>query len=199
VRGFASTDIEEAPHGRCERGGAAADGKRRARLVLDRIALAEGTDETRARAHGYACGYDVPVGYGRFDPPGVATPLSQMTLDEVDARQGAMRGGSHVGRYQFGRATLWRLRSRFGLSGALVFGPDLQDRLARQLMRWRGFDDPAATPQQVQEQFAAEWASIPRLNGASRYGQPVGMSGEAFHAMLAAARAMDGLCAEANA
>lgn len=162
-----------------------------ARLVLDRIALAEGTDEARARAHGYACGYDVPVGYGRCDPPGVLAPLSGITLDAVDARQAAMRGGSHVGRYQFGRATLWRLRGRFGLSGAEVFGPELQDRLARQLMRWRGFDDPAATPEQVQEQFAAEWASIPRLSGLSRYGQRVGISGDGFQAMLAQARAMD--------
>ena len=104
--------------------------------------------------------------------------------------------GKHtpVGRYQFVRPTLGGLRSKLGLAGEELFTPELQDAMGRQLMTWRGYDNPALTADEVQARFAKEWASVPTLNGHSvDPNQPVGISGQAFQQYLAAARAADGI------
>jgi muramidase (phage lysozyme) len=158
-----------------------------ARYLLDRIAEAEGTDERRARAHGFASGYDVTLGYKP-----TPRPLSQMTLDEVDAWQAQARGGTAAGRYQFLRGTLRELRAKLKLAGGERFSPELQDRLAREKMRERGYDRLDITAAQLQSRFAREWASIADVGGKSYYNQPVGMTSAAFQRHLAVARRLDG-------
>jgi len=163
-----------------------------ARSLLGHIADAEGADEATARAHGYASAYDV-LFYG-YRPDPAETPLTQMSLDEVDALQGRMGAHTPVGRYQTTRPTLRGLRGTFGLAGSTIFTPQLQDQFARQLMSWRGYDDPQLSLDEVQQRFSHEWASVPTLAGRSvDPAQPVGISGPAFQRYLAASRAMDGV------
>lgn len=168
---------------------------RGARFFLDRLSEAEGTDEPKAHAHGYASGYDML--YDTVKPARGQKPLSQMTLDEVAALQ-ARTNRLPVGRYQFKPDTLRELRDHFQLSGSELLSPELQDQFGRRLMTKRGYDNPAFSPHEVQSQFSREWAALPDLTGYSHYQQtvshhqqPVGMSSQAFQDYLARARAMD--------
>lgn len=108
---------------------------RHAGSFLDLIARAEGTDKGR--------GYNETLAYGRFT--GGPVDLVNMTLDEIDRLQTQMLrhpgnyfNSSAVGRYQIVQTTLRSLRKKLGLSGDELFTPDLQDRLALELMRGRG-------------------------------------------------------------
>ncbi|WP_353641962.1 phage tail tape measure protein [Mesorhizobium sp. WSM2239] len=105
--------------------------------MLDLIGFAEGTDKGR--------GYNETLGYGAFS--GGAKNLVGMTLDEIDALQSSMLqhpdntfNSSALGRYQIVQKTLRGLRNEMGLSGSETFSPELQDRLAQQLLRRRGND-----------------------------------------------------------
>lgn len=171
-----------------------------AKHLLDQIAVAEGTDEAKARRRGYGSGYEVIYGYRRS-----AKPLTAMTLDEVDALQAQLGAHTPVGRYQLLRATLQELRRRHGLSGSELFSPKLQDQLARARMRLRRYDDPSASPAEIQRAFAREWASVPDVTGCSRYTitretragaaeerQPTGLTSAGFRDALAVARRLDG-------
>lgn len=171
-----------------------------ARLLLDFVARAEGTSGTVRARHGYESDYDVTFAYGRAEPAGRPPRLSALTLDAVDALQGAMRGSAAVGRYQIGRTTLREPRARFGLGGEAVFDAELQDRLGCALLRRRGYgrycagDGPAEA---VMAALAHEWASLPLADGGSAYAfegrpQPVGASLTAFREALEAARRADG-------
>jgi len=110
---------------------------RHAGSFLDLIGRAEGTDKGR--------GYNETLAYGRFT--GGPRNLVAMTLDEIDALQTQMlrHPGNHfnssaVGRYQIVQKTLRNLRKKLGLSGDMLFTPDLQDQLAIALMKGRGND-----------------------------------------------------------
>jgi muramidase (phage lysozyme) len=165
---------------------------RGAQTLLGRLAEAEGTDDATAKTHGYESGYDA-LYYG-YRPDAAQKALSGMTLDEVDALQAQMGKHTPVGRYQMVRPTLLGLRGKLGLTGSERFTPDLQDQMARQLMTWRGYDNPRLSPDEVQHRFSQEWASVPTLSGQSiDPRQPIGMSGRAFQQYLAAARAADGI------
>lgn len=102
---------------------------------LDLIGHAEGTDKGR--------GYNETLGYGKFT--GGDRNLVLMTLDDIDAMQSEMlrdpantHNSSAVGRYQIVQKTLRGLRKSLGISGSEYFSPDMQDRLAQELMRQRG-------------------------------------------------------------
>ncbi|WP_276118379.1 lysozyme family protein [Pararhizobium qamdonense] len=106
---------------------------------LDLIGYAEGTDKGR--------GYNETLARGAFT--GGDRNLVMMTLDQIDAMQTAMLrhpgnkyNSSAVGRYQIVQKTMRGLRGTMGLSGSDMFSPDIQDRMAQQLMRGRG-NDPA--------------------------------------------------------
>lgn len=171
-----------------------------ARRLLDLVAHAERTTAEFAVRHGFASDYDVPFDYGRSGPR-PATPLSRMTLDEVDAHQAQMRGGGStaVGRYQFLRATLRELTARHGLSGGRRLDGPLQDALARTLLRRRRYDAHGAgeaTADETMDALAAEWASLPMVDGLSRYAfrgkrQPVRVTRAELAAVLAEARRLD--------
>lgn len=125
-----------------------------ARVMLDGIAGAEGADEATARRRGYGSGYDVVYGYKRTDKP-----LSAMTYDEVMQLQKQGIKGP-VGRYQFQPTTLQEFRDAYGLKGDEIFDKDLQDQIALMKMQKRGWGKPGATVDELQRQFAREWASI---------------------------------------
>ena len=112
--------------------------------VLDLIGYAEGTDKGR--------GYNETLGYGQFT--GGAVNLINMTLREVLALQRQMLAhpdngfnSSAVGRYQIVGTTLGGegltgeggLIRQLGLSLDDIFTPQLQDRLALELVRQTGF------------------------------------------------------------
>lgn len=108
--------------------------------LRDLIGLYEGTDRGR--------GYNETLDYGRWT--GGPVNLTQMTLREVRALQDKMRtpenralygngkGSSAVGRYQIVSSTLDDLINSLGLSRDERFTPELQDRLADELIRRRG-------------------------------------------------------------
>jgi muramidase (phage lysozyme) len=156
-------------------------------LVLDGLAGAEGTDEAKARAAGYASGYDVVYGYKPTQKP-----LSAMTLDEVDQLQGSMGKHTPVGRYQFTRDTLQGLRKTFGLPGDTMMTPTLQNQFGRKLMSWSGYDNPHLSSQELQSRFGRTWASVSQPNGKSiDPSQPAPMGPAKFQALIAAARKSD--------
>lgn len=91
-----------------------------------------------------------------------------MTLDEVMQLQREMktRGASTgaVGRYQIVGRTLDRLKGAMGLTGGEKFTPDLQDRLARELLHIRGYDDfvrGKISAAEFQKSLSQEWSSFP--------------------------------------
>lgn len=111
--------------------------------LRDLIGLFEGTDKGR--------GYNETLGYGKFT--GGDVNLTSMTLREVLDLQRKMLAqtralpkddpnynSSAVGRYQIVSTTLKGLVDKLGLSLEEVFTPELQDRLADQLIRGRGRD-----------------------------------------------------------
>lgn len=171
-----------------------------ARKVMGLLARAERTTLEFAARHGFASDYDVPFNYGRSGPP-LTKPLSQMTLDEIDAHQTQMRpgGSTAVGRYQFKQSTLGELVERHGLAGDRLFDGALQDALTRSKMCDRKYDAygcGAATADQVMDAFAAEWASLPMPDGLSRYSfqgrrQPVRVTRGELKAVLDEACALD--------
>lgn len=123
--------------------------------MLDLIGFAEGTDKGR--------GYNETLGYGAFT--GGPKNLVGMTLDEIDALQTRMLqhpdnsfNSSALGRYQIVRTTLRGLRDEMGLSGSEYFTPELQDRLAQQLLRRRGNDVAG---------LRNEWEGLRRIDDAT--------------------------------
>jgi hypothetical protein len=68
--------------------------------------------------------------------------------------------------------TLRELKSRMRLSGSEVMTPALQDRMARELLYKRKYDDflrGEITAAQLQDELAKEWASFSSTNGYSHY------------------------------
>jgi muramidase (phage lysozyme) len=138
--------------------------------ILDLVGRAEGTD--------LGDGYDETLGYGAFTGGDVI--LTAMTLAEIDKLQTEMLGHSRnhfksaaIGRYQITRTTLRMLKTQLGLSEEALFTATLQDMLAIELLKRRGYvawkvgkiDD-----RQFALNLAQEWASLPNPhNGKSYY------------------------------
>jgi muramidase (phage lysozyme) len=121
--------------------------------------------------------------------------LGQFTLDQILARQqAARRAGAEstaIGRYQFIFKTLSGLKARLGLDGTERFTPELQDRLAFQLLRDRGFDrwrSGQMPTETFANELAKEWAGLPNLRtGRSHYdGDGLNASGVSPRQVLAA-------------
>lgn len=137
--------------------------------VLDLIGHTEGTDR--------GASYNETLGYGAYT--GGPVNLTSMTLDEVDKLQGQMLrhpnnswNSSAVGRYQIVRTTLRSLKKQLGLSGKEKFTPELQDRLAEQLLKNRGYDDWKSgriSDTRFINNLAKEWASLPTATGRGAY------------------------------
>jgi len=158
-----------------------------ARLLLDLIAQAE--------VKGHPVSYDVTFGFGKFDPAGFDRPITQMTLDEIDAFQVGLKaraGSTPVGKYQINRATLQGLRRNLSLAGSEVFTPELQERLGRELLREARYDAYLAG-EVSDEVFRARlnkmWASVPLPEDRSAHDQPLGTTDAEVRAALARIKA----------
>lgn len=117
--------------------------------------------------------YDTMSDFSVIAPP---KPITQMTLDELDAWQTANRDAgaesTAAGGYQIIRDTMRDLRARMGLTGSEVFTEELQDRMATELMRDAGLDDFKAgkiPADQFADNLAEIWAAIPNASGRSHY------------------------------
>lgn len=131
--------------------------------ILDLIAQVEGTRGKR--------NYNETLDYGRWT--GGPVNLTGMTLDEIDALQSQMladpknratyggKGSSAVGRYQITRSTLRDLRGDLGLEGSEYYTPELQDRLAQELLRRRGPNPDA---------LRNEWEGLRRVDDSTIMG-----------------------------
>ena len=60
-----------------------------AAILLDRIAIGEGTTDAAAQEHGLASAYDITYAYGKYNPND-SKPLSEMTIGEVKQLQKQM-------------------------------------------------------------------------------------------------------------
>lgn len=119
--------------------------------------------------------HEAPKGYGQIygGAKGVpkGTDVSRMTLNQVLALQQAMLDKGSVstacGGYQFLRKTLIATIMGMGLSGAEIWNPALQDRMALYLMEKRGFSKYLSGQMTLEEfgnSLAREWASLPVLS-----------------------------------
>lgn len=157
-----------------------------AALVMEQISAGEG-----APGEG---GYDVTFGGGRYYPPDWPR-LTDLTLDEVTLLQSEIRkrgGQSPVGKYQFMPNTLSDLRKSLRLSGQEKFSPELQDRLMRERMRYRGYDDfldGKIDSRRLQENFAKEWRSIEYDSGRTFDGQHLGTKTQQIQSAFGSAKA----------
>jgi len=155
-----------------------------AKMLLDKISAAEIPD---APTHGDSTGYNTPYNYGNGGPPLAKKPTA-MTLDEVDAHQAKMQQvqpSSAMGRYQIKRSTLQKARDLYGLKGDQLFSPQMQDNIARTLLKRHGYDAHCAGKlpfSDVHDGLSGTWASIesPR----PRYDQPVRLSADELRTTL---------------
>lgn len=108
--------------------------------------------------------------------PGETVDFSNKTVDEVLAYQRGMQAGTITGRegkrhqggaigaYQFVPGTLQGLIDKLGISGDTKFTNELQDKLADELLRQRGYDawkEKGGSPDKLVWNLSQEWASIP--------------------------------------
>jgi muramidase (phage lysozyme) len=97
-------------------------------------------------------------------------PLSQMTVGEVKAYQRQLlndprnhKNSSAVGRYQIVGKTLRGLQRNMGISDNEIFSPQLQDRLAQEILRENGlgkYQSGKMSATELQERIARQWASV---------------------------------------
>src|SRR5215203_3475113 len=91
-----------------------------------------------------------------------------MGHDQLQAGLQKRSGHSPVGRYQMLAGTVSRLKTKMSLADTDIYTPELQDRMGRELLSERGYDDYLAgkvTSQQLQARLAKEWDSLSALNG----------------------------------
>lgn len=102
--------------------------------------------------------------------------FTDMTLDQVmnwqanKLKQGSP--SSAVGRYQFLKGTLEDLKKKTGLKGDEPFNEELQDRLAIELLKRRGYDkfkQGELSTDEFMVNLAKEWASLPKDRSGKSY------------------------------
>ena len=137
------------------------------KALLDQISNGEGTTDAKAQAAGFNSAYDVPLSYGRFGKPD--QPLSSMSLGQVKDYQKTLLknsgslNSSAVGKYQIVGKTLGSLQQKMGLSDDTIFTPQLQDKMAVELLKGRGLNKYMSgkmSARDFQANLYHEWASI---------------------------------------
>ena len=113
--------------------------------MLEFIALHEAPN-----TYGSAEEYDVTLGYGKFDPEGHDGVLTDKTVGQIITMQGEMlkhpennfggKKSSAVGKYQITRRTLRDVMAEAGVTESDLFNKATQDKLARALLKRRGYD-----------------------------------------------------------
>ena len=115
---------------------------------------------------------DYNIAYG-----GVKVDFTSMTIREVREWQDRYvadgSASSAAGKYQIIRKTLDGLvDSVDGIDYDTVFTPEVQDRLADELLRQRGYNrfiDGDITEMEFMENLSQEWASLPKNMGGESY------------------------------
>lgn len=128
--------------------------------LRDLIAVAEaGPDQYDAYNHG-----------ARVPPP---RPPTQMRIKDIYAWIAATPGQPHaIGRYQFIPNTLRGLVRKLGIDEDAMFSPELQNRLADQLLREAGlqqFLSGELGRTAFMNRLARIWAGLPTSSGRSHY------------------------------
>lgn len=160
--------------------------------LLGGVSQGEGTDDAAVkRSKGkFNSGYDVTYKNNAYGTP--AKPISQMSLDEVrqyqrqmadqQNAQGISLPSTPVGKYQITGTTLDGLERNMQLKGSEVFSPDLQDRMAKELLNESGLRSYQAgkiNAQQFQNGLAKQWDSIADpATGATKHGGRLGMTSQ---------------------
>lgn len=135
--------------------------------LLDQISKGEGTSDEQAKAKGFASGYDVPLAYGKYGMPD--KPITQMTLGKLKQYQAKVLANSGtlnssaMGKYQIVGRTLKGLQQKLNLSDDTLFSPEIQDKMAVELLKGRGLDKYMSgkiSADQFQSSLYHEWASI---------------------------------------
>lgn len=131
---------------------------------------------------------EAPQGYNTVFGGG-QEKLTSMTLDDVLRLQKQTKGeSSAVGKYQFISKTLSELKGKLGLSGKEKFSPELQDKLALELLERRGLSDFKEGRLGVEEfanNLSQEWASLPVVSGEKK--------GKSFYEGVGSNRALTGV------
>lgn len=163
---------------------------RTAKPILDLVGKTEGTDR--------GDGYNETLAYGRLT--GGDVDLVNMTLGEIDKLQTSMLrhpdnvwNSSAVGRYQIIRTTLRKLKKNLGLTDDMKFTPELQDMLAVELLKGRGYNKwlrGEMSDTAFFNNLSKEWASLPNAKGLGTYeGQRIGTTLEGLKDAVYASRA----------
>jgi len=125
--------------------------------LLDFIGKAEGA------------GYNTKFG-------GEVTDLTGKSINEILALQKQMKaegkGSTAVGKYQIINSTLASLVDQLKISKDEKFTPEMQDKLARELIRQSGSDqvkEGKMSQKQFADNLAGVWASLPKESGKSAY------------------------------
>lgn len=171
--------------------------------LLNILARGEGTSDETAKQKGYASGYDVTLGYGKYAKS--SKPISRMTFAELEEHQNQMlneqtrqgiaadKRSSAAGKYQFTKTTLFGTKDKKGLLAQLgiskdtVFTPELQDKLALALIdkATQDFKKGKLSQSGYQNVLAGRWASVAKSGTrVSAYGQRVGTTGADLAAVL---------------
>lgn len=138
--------------------------------LLDKLADGEGTgfNSGKVMQRGYASGYDVTFGYGRYTDG--KPKLTEMSLNEIFKLQGKMIANgsisSAVGRYQFIQSTLREQVDKHNIPHDTVFDENVQDFLAVEYALSRGLNAYLKTSGNLKDRksailaLARIWASV---------------------------------------
>ena len=130
------------------------------RALFDVIASAEAGPD----------GYDAVQHGAKIRPPAPPTALTIAQINEwIDATPGQHHA---IGRYQFIPATLRRLVHALDVPPEAIFSPDLQDRLALELVMEAGYSDflgGGIERSNFLDNLAKVWAGLPTASGKSYY------------------------------
>ena len=129
--------------------------------------------------------YETIIGHNQNK---LAKPLTQMTVGEIIAASDVWRKrfgttSGAAGAYQIIKPTLVGLAKQLGIDLGEKFTPELQDRMADQLLATRGlgaFLRGTITVEAFGNAIAREWASFPVLS-TSRRGETVLKRGQSYY------------------
>lgn len=133
--------------------------------------------------------YETIIGHNQHK---LAKPLTQMTVGAIIAASDGWRKrfgttSGAAGAYQIIKPTLKLLQTKLGLDGTEKFTPELQDRMADELLATRGlgsFLKGTITVEAFGNSLAREWASFPVLS-TQRRGETVLKRGQSYYDKVA--------------
>lgn len=138
----------------------------------------EGIDPAINNLLTFVQGFEAPAGFNSMygDVETASLNLSQLTIDEVIAEQGArVKAGSPssaAGGLQILRDNLAGLKKELGLTGNEYFSEDMQRIMGLALLERRGlskFLSGDISADKFANNLAGEWAALPLANGKSVY------------------------------